>query len=146
MQTQNEFLRYERNLLSALSVTNNLTGVDYKITGNEKIVYRYMLERFQFFLSKGGKYFDNQTDIQVECGMSLRTVQRAIYRLIEIGLVNLKTERLDHCGARLKNFYEVENVFTSKFTLNSAKQKKSKVESNKIYVVQDNEDDFEPPF
>lgn len=146
MQTQNEFLRYERNLLSALSVTNNLTGVDYKITGNEKIVYRYMLERFQFFLSKGGKYFDNQADIQVECGMSLRTVQRAIYRLTDIGLVKLKTERLDRCGARLKNFYEVENVFTSKFTLNSAKQKKSKGESNKIYVVQDDEDDFQPPF
>ena len=146
MQTQSEFLRYERNLLSALSVTNNITGIEYKITGNEKIIYRYMLERFQFFLSKGGKYFDNQTDIQVECGMSLRTVQRAIYRLIEIGLVKLKTERLDRCGARLKNFYEVENVFTSKFTLNSAKQKKSKVERNNLCVAQYYEDDFESPF
>lgn len=129
------FLKLEKQLLRAVSVTDKTTGTVSKLSSVDKIVYRYMFERYVFFSSQKQQYFDNQSDIAYECGLAIATLQRAIYSLEECGLITTKTQKLEHCGSRVKNFYTVYDVFSQRFELNS--QSKTKKTSTKQLTEQE---------
>ena len=65
-------------------VSFNLKGKDKAFSGDAKILYCMMLQRFNFFK---GNYYDNIEDLALLCGSNDSTVKRNINLLTEVGLV-----------------------------------------------------------
>lgn len=70
-----------------------------------KVVYIYMLWRFQFFNSNKAKYFESQDTIAQACGVSRKTVNESIHKLVELGWMTCTRSTLP------SSLYEVKDVF-----------------------------------
>jgi len=80
----------------------------YVLTGNLKILYRYMLDRYLFFTGLGNEFYDNQDDLAESLAMTRRTIISLIKSLMSAGLVQKRTSR--HSGANNSNSYIVQDI------------------------------------
>ncbi|SHI35614.1 MULTISPECIES: DUF6945 domain-containing protein [Pseudomonas] len=94
-----------RELLTATNWINTNTGESYKFSCEEKIIWCWMLDRFQFFKEQNGVWFDNQDEIAAYCGVGLSTVKRFIKKLTQSGV--LLVEKKPMGGARVSNSYVI---------------------------------------
>ena len=74
----------------ATHILNLNTGEYEKFPDVQKLVFHYMLDRWKFFRSQGGCYFDNQEDIAVACCVVRKTVGKAIKLLADCGYLQVK--------------------------------------------------------
>lgn len=128
-----QFVIFEKELLKMKSVTHK-SKVDkegkplsLELTGNLKILYQYMLDRYCFFSSNNKEFFDNQDDIAENIAMSKRTVVNLLKELVEIGLVVKTTKRIQ--GSMHSNAYVVLDIFDDSIFVTGSPLKKSLIVS-----------------
>lgn len=85
-------------------------------------VYAYMLNRFVFFSNKGMLYFENQEVIAINSSQSESSVKRAIKKLEQEGLLEIKKKKL---GSAVSNTYVVVDRFNLYSKKSGSKQKKA---------------------
>lgn len=105
-QKQKTFLQIDSDFLAAKTIMHN--GEKIELTFLEKGVYSHMKYRYRFFESKNQDYFESQQCIADVFATSLKTIQRAIKKLQDVGLIvvtatskNNKYEVLDYDEADL---------------------------------------------
>jgi len=107
------------------NTTERFLKIDYRIlglqyikdtNGNEKlfslanrVLYAHLKVRFDFFKSRGEKYYDTNKAISATIGVDEKTVSRGLKFLQDTGLVKVKKEKWRNLP---KNVYEdVTDVF-----------------------------------
>lgn len=73
---------------------SRITGEHLSLTAEKKLLWALMLDRFLFFKSNGGAWFDNQQWLADECGVSVITVKRFMKELREHGYLLVTTTRV----------------------------------------------------
>lgn len=77
----------EDALCESHRITNKKTGVTVELDADQKIIYMRMRKRFHFFNSKEKSFYDNVDVLADAAGVNLRTFQRKMPRLVEVGLI-----------------------------------------------------------
>ena len=107
------------------NTTERFLKIDYRIlglqyikdtNGNEKlfslanrVLYAHLKVRFDFFKSRGEKYYDTNKAISTTIGVDEKTVSRGLKFLQDTGLVKVKKEKWRNLP---KNVYEdVTDIF-----------------------------------
>ena len=85
--------------------TGEVVEVVYPLSCEDKIVWCWMLDRFQFFKEQNGVWFDNQDEIATYCGVGLSTVKRFIKKLIDSDVLHVEKKPMG--GARVSNSYVI---------------------------------------
>ena len=80
-----------------------------KLTPTSKLLYRYMLDRYQHFDRLERKFFDNQEAMAEAIGVTSRTVLNIIKDFVEFGLVQKTATKT--VGAAHSNAYIVLDIF-----------------------------------
>jgi hypothetical protein len=76
------------------------------------LVYSYMLNKYQFFMSRGLPYYENQETIAEALGMSERTIRSSISLLAQKEFLYVYRQKV---AAGYSNSYRVENKFNLNF-------------------------------
>lgn len=85
--------------------TGEIVEVIYPFSCEDKILWCWMLDRFQFFKEGKNVWFDNQDDIAAYTGISVSTVKRFIKKLSVSGVLVIKPKPMG--GARVSNSYVI---------------------------------------
>lgn len=81
------------------------------LSSNTKLVYAYMLWRYQFFVDNLDKeYFESQDSIAAALDITRKTVNVAITSLCNAGLLQI-TEKKKKTGPVVNNYYQVFDVY-----------------------------------
>lgn len=80
-----------------------------ELTGNQKILYTYMLDKFMFFSSRGQEFYESGETLAYEIGIARSNVKSCLAALIKAGLVHKITRKKK--GAMLECIYSVEDKF-----------------------------------
>ncbi|MEE3505187.1 winged helix-turn-helix transcriptional regulator [Pseudomonas sp. 10C3] len=84
-----------RELLSAEGWVGKTTGQEIKpFTAEQKILWLWMLDRYQFFKESGREWFDNQIDISAATNISESTIKRFIKKLKDEGYITVFQTRV----------------------------------------------------
>lgn len=94
-----------RELLTATGWVNEKTGIVNKFPTEHKVLWCYMLDRYEFFKSSNKPWFDDQVDIAKACGLSRSTVQRFLKLLSDAGIVLTTSTR--QYGGHISNSYVI---------------------------------------
>lgn len=130
----NEIVAYvpmEKELmrLTEVRLTSDPTKV-LKLTPASKMLYRYMLDRYQHFTRLNKQFFDNQEALAEAIGVTSRTVLNLIKDMVEFGLITKKATKT--FGAAHSNSYVVLDIFDkSKFLTGSSGKLFEKRQSEK---------------
>lgn len=89
------FCKMTHAIMAACHWISLKTGEQISFTGDQKVMWVWMLSRFQFFNGSGREWFDNQADIAAATGTSESTVKRFIGLLTRHGYITVKTRRLN---------------------------------------------------
>lgn len=85
--------------------TGEVKEVVYPFTSEEKMLWSWMLDRYQFFKTNNNVWFDNQDEIAAYTGFSVSTVKRFIKKLSVSGVLFIATKNMG--GARVSNSYVI---------------------------------------
>lgn len=106
-QKQNTFLQINNSLLSSQQITyKNKT---FELTLLEKCLYSYMRYRYTFFASMNQEYFESQQFIANNFATSTKTIQRAMKRLEEFGILKIDCSKKN-------NRYIVNDIMSGVFS------------------------------
>lgn len=110
-EQEHPFIMYEKNYLKIREVTFKKDGKDVvqAFTGNMKVLYRYMFDRYMFFSGTGKEFYDNQAQLADAIGVSERTVVKLVADLCSTGLVEKSHKKIK--GAWHSNAYIVHDIF-----------------------------------
>lgn len=100
-----KFCKLTHEIMKATHWTSRTTGEQFKLTGDQKIMWVWMESRFHFFQSMGKHWFDNQDDIAIATGCDPSTVKRFITKLAKHGYIEI--ERQKGRGFIRSNKYEI---------------------------------------
>lgn len=109
------FQQVPYRLMSAESVVNKETGASVNMDSNTVLLYCFMDARYKHFKRLGNEFFDNQDYFALRLGVSSRTVVTLIKKLVDVGLV--KKSVLRTRGSQHSNKYEVEDIYSGKFSI-----------------------------
>lgn len=150
------YIRFEKELLKIKEVRNK-SGNAVAFSGNIKILYQYMHDRYLFFKRLNKEFFDDQREIAEAIGVTERTAVSLVNALCDIGLVEKTKKKIR--GAWTSNSYVVHDIFDkdrfdcgakierSVLYLNKPVQQQKKQEYvTNIWSRNYNEDDAECPF
>lgn len=87
------FCKLTHEIMKATHWTSRTTGEQFKLTGDQKIMWIWMEMRYRFFLSKGKNWFDNQEDIAEATGCDTSTVRRFITKLTQHGYIEVQRQK-----------------------------------------------------
>lgn len=79
------------------------------LSSNSKLVYAYMLWKYQFFKSSSKDYFESQTTIAAQLDISRWTVNQSIAQLQELNLLSSRRKAGDTSGSPC--IYTVPDVY-----------------------------------
>lgn len=99
------YIAVYKETLTAKGWVNGKTGVVNKFPTEHKVLWCYMLDRYEFFKSSNKQWFDDQDDIANACGISRSTVQRFLKLLNEAGVVLITRTR--QYGGHISNSYVI---------------------------------------
>ncbi|WP_339441837.1 helix-turn-helix domain-containing protein [Pseudomonas proteolytica] len=99
------FCKMPRPLMAATQWVSLTTGEHLALSGQDKILWAWMKDRYDFFTSQHKNWFDNQDDIAKYTGCSVSTVKRFIQLLNKHGYLK-KTQRRVH-GFAYSNSYTI---------------------------------------
>lgn len=80
-----------------------------ELTGNQKILYTYMLDKYMFFSSRGQEFYESGETLAYEIGIARSNLKSCLAALIKAGLVHKITRKKK--GAMLECVYTVEDRF-----------------------------------
>lgn len=80
-----------------------------ELTGNQKILYTYMLDKYMFFSSRGQEFYESGETLAHEIGIARSNLKSCLATLIKAGLVHKNTRKKK--GAMLECVYTVEDKF-----------------------------------
>lgn len=80
-----------------------------ELTGNQKILYTYMLDKYMFFSSRGQEFYESGETLAHEIGIARSNLKACLAALIKAGLVHKITRKKK--GAMLECVYTVEDRF-----------------------------------
>lgn len=80
-----------------------------KLTPTSKMLYRWMMDRYQHFNRLGKKFFDNQDTIAEAIGVTPRTVLNLIKDMSDFGLLSKSATKT--VGAAHSNAYIMFDIF-----------------------------------
>lgn len=104
------FDKMYKDVRRAKHYVSRITGEHLSLTPEKKLLWTLMLDRFLFFKSNGGEWFDNQQWLADECGVSVITVKRFIKELREHGYLLVTTTRV--YGGQSNSYEIVERLRT----------------------------------
>lgn len=104
------FDKMYKDVRRAKHYVSRITGEHLSLTPEKKLLWALMLDRFLFFKSNGGDWFDNQQWLADECGVSVITVKRFIKELREHGYLLVTTTRV--YGGQSNSYEIVERLRT----------------------------------
>lgn len=82
------------------------------LTGNAKLVYTYMLDRYMFFTSLEKEYYENMQAIGDALGMQRRTVGDSIKALEDVGLLRIfKKNVYNTARSVVSHSYHVRDMY-----------------------------------
>lgn len=116
------FCKLTHEIMKATHWTSRTTGEQFKLTGDQKIMWVWMESRYQFFQSIGKDWFDNQEDIAAATGCDPSTVKRFITRLTQHGYIEVQRQK--GRGFIRSNNYKILaplQVYISKAPIGSSK-------------------------
>ncbi|WP_137279557.1 DUF6945 domain-containing protein [Pseudomonas rhizoryzae] len=94
-----------KNPEGKMIATGEVKEVIYPFTSEEKMLWSWMLDRYQFFKTNNNVWFDNQDEIAAYTGFSVSTVKRFIKKLSVSGVLVIKAKNMG--GARFSNSYVI---------------------------------------
>lgn len=94
-----------KNPEGKMIATGEVKEVVYPFTSEEKMLWSWMLDRYQFFKTNNNVWFDNQDEIAAYTGFSVSTVKRFIKKLSVSGVLVIKAKNMG--GARFSNSYVI---------------------------------------
>jgi hypothetical protein len=100
-----KFCKLTHEIMKATHWTSRTTGEQFKLTGDQKIMWTWIESRYRFFQSMGKHWFDNQDDIATATGCDPSTVKRFIAKLAQHGYIEV--ERQKGRGFIRSNKYEI---------------------------------------
>lgn len=87
------FCKLTHEIMKATHWTSRTTGEQFKLTGDQKIMWVWMESRYRFFQSIGKDWFDNQEDIAAATGCDPSTVKRFIAKLTKHGYIEVQQQK-----------------------------------------------------
>lgn len=107
--TTERFLKIDYRILG-LQYIKDTNGDDKLFSLANRVLYAHLKVRFDFFKSRGEKYYDTNKAISTAVGVDEKTVSRGLKFLQDIGLVKVKKEKWRNLP---KNVYEdVVDIFS----------------------------------
>ncbi|NWC99756.1 hypothetical protein HX869_13500 [Pseudomonas sp. P7779] len=88
-----QFCKLTHEMMRATHWTSRTTGEQFKLTGDQKVMWTWMEKRYKFFRSLGKDWFDNQEDIAESTGCDPSTVKRFISRLTQHGYIEVEHQK-----------------------------------------------------
>lgn len=76
------------SVIQSKKVVNTSTGVERTLSSEDKILYCYMLCMYKEYSSKGRLFCETQQTIADEVGVEVKTVNRGIKKLCDVGAVS----------------------------------------------------------
>jgi predicted transcriptional regulator len=100
------FYKLSQDLCKASGFVNKTTGEVIKLTASSKLIYTYILHRYDFFVLKnGGEYFETHCTIGEACDTDPKTVARAVASFIDGGVLKARFEK-PKSGGYSRYYYE----------------------------------------
>lgn len=87
------FCKLTHEIMKATHWTSRTTGEQFKLTGDQKIMWVWMESRYRFFQSIGKDWFDNQEEIAAATGCDPSTVKRFITKLTQHGYIEVQRQK-----------------------------------------------------
>lgn len=103
------FCKMPRPLMAATQWVSLTTGEHLALSGQDKILWVWMKDRYDFFTAQHKNWFDNQDDIAKYTGCSVSTVKRFIQLLDKHGYLK-KTQRRVHGCAHSNSYTIVQDL------------------------------------
>lgn len=103
------FCKMPRPLMAATQWVSLVTGEHLTFTGQDKILWIWMKDRYDFFTREHKDWFDNQDEIAKYTGCSSSTVKRFIGRLLDHGYMKKAQRRMYGC-ARSNSYTIVQEL------------------------------------
>lgn len=88
-----QFCKLAHDMMRATHWTSRTTGEQFKLSGDQKVMWTWMEKRYKFFRSIGKDWFDNQDDIAVSTGCDPSTVKRFISKLTQHGYIEVERQK-----------------------------------------------------
>lgn len=88
-----KFCKLTHEIMKATHWTSRTTGEQFKLSGDQKVMWVWMESRYQFFQSIGKDWFDNQEDIAAATGCDPSTVKRFIAKLTKHGYIEVQQHK-----------------------------------------------------
>lgn len=83
------FYKFPQALCKACGFISFKTGEVVSLTPAAKIIYTYMISRWQFFVvGQGGEYFETHATIGDQCAFDAKTVSRQLKTLVDHGVID----------------------------------------------------------
>ena len=92
------FCKMPRPLMAATQWVSLTTGEYLALSGQDKILWVWMKDRYDFFTRQHKDWFDNQDEIANYTGCSISTVKRFISNLLNHGYVKKAQRRVHGCA------------------------------------------------
>lgn len=106
--TTERFLKIDYRILG-LQYIKDTSGNERLFSLANRVLYAHLKVRFDFFKSRGEKYYDTNKAISTTIGVDEKTVSRGLKFLQDTGLVKVKKEKWRNLP---KNVYEdVTDIF-----------------------------------
>lgn len=103
------FCKMPRPLMAATQWVSLTTGEHLALSGQDKILWVWMKDRYDFFTAQRKDWFDNQDEIAKFTGCSVSTVKRFIGLLSKHGYMK-KTQRRMHGCAHSNSYTIVQDL------------------------------------
>ncbi len=92
------FCKMPRPLMAATHWVSLTTGEHLALSGQDKILWVWMKDRYDFFTAQHKNWFDNQDEIAKYTGCSVSTVKRFIKLLSKHGYMKTTQRRMHGCA------------------------------------------------
>lgn len=102
---KSQFLQLPHDILKATHWLSLETGETISLSAQDKILWCWMKDRFEFFQSRGQSWFDNQQAIADATGCDRSTVRRFIDALVKHGYITIIKRIIRGCAS--SNSYQI---------------------------------------
>lgn len=92
------FCKMPRPLIAATHWVSLVTGEHLALSGQDKILWVWMKDRYDFFTAQRKDWFDNQDEIAKLTGCSVSTVKRFLRLLSKHGYMKTTQRRMHGCA------------------------------------------------
>lgn len=93
------YCKFPKATMAATHWVSLTTGELIPFPASHKILWVWMLDRYNFFTGKGGDWFDNQEAIATATGCEISTVKRFIASLKNHGYLTVTKKPLRGCAS-----------------------------------------------